>query len=126
MLKTWADAAARLVDVATGRGAADLVIRNGRWVNVHSGEIIPATDVAIADGRFAYVGPDASHAIGESTRSHRGGGPLPRPRPLRRPHACRKRHGDGDRIRPRRDPARHDHACSSIRTRSPTCSACPA
>jgi adenine deaminase len=68
MLKTWPEAAARLIDVAMGRGAADLVVRNGRWVNVHSGEIIPATDVAIADGRFAYVGPDASHAIGETTR----------------------------------------------------------
>ena len=54
-----------LVDVATGRKPADLVVRNGRWVNVHSGEIIPGTDLAIAGGRFAYCGPDASHAIGE-------------------------------------------------------------
>ena len=45
-----------------------MVIRNGKWVNVHSGEIIPATDVAIANGRFAYVGPDASHCIGKDTR----------------------------------------------------------
>lgn len=53
MLKTWPEAAARLVDVAMGRSPTDLVIRNGRWVNVHSGEIIPGTDIAIADGRFA-------------------------------------------------------------------------
>ncbi len=57
-----------LVDVATGRAPADLVVRRGRWVNVHSGEIIPATDVAIARDRIAYVGPDASHAIGPGTR----------------------------------------------------------
>jgi len=63
----WAEMATTLVDVATGRQPADLVVRNGRWVNVHSGEIIPATDIAIKGGRFAYCGADASHAIGEST-----------------------------------------------------------
>jgi adenine deaminase len=67
-MQTWPDAAARLVDVAMGRAPADLIIRNGRWVNVHSGEIIPGTDIAIAAGRFAYVGPDASHAMGDETR----------------------------------------------------------
>jgi adenine deaminase len=56
-----------LVDVAVGRRPADLVVRNGRWVNVHSGEVIPGTDIAIVAGRFAYCGPDASHAIGEGT-----------------------------------------------------------
>jgi adenine deaminase len=67
-MQTWPDAAARLVDVAMGREAADLIIRNGRGVNVHSGEIIAGTDIAIAAGRFAYVGPDASHAMGDKTR----------------------------------------------------------
>lgn len=67
-LKSWADTAARLVDTAMGRAKADMVIRKGRWVNVHSGEIIPDTDIAIAAGRFAYVGPDASHAIGPETQ----------------------------------------------------------
>ncbi|TIR43268.1 MAG: adenine deaminase, partial [Mesorhizobium sp.] len=52
--KPWTEVATQLVDVAMGRRAADLVIRNGRWVNVHSGEIIPGTDIAIAAGRFAY------------------------------------------------------------------------
>jgi adenine deaminase len=51
-----------------GRKPADLVVRNGQWVNVHSGEVIPATDLAIVDGRFAYCGPDASHCIGDATR----------------------------------------------------------
>ncbi len=56
-----------LVDVATGRKPADLVIRNGRWVCVQSGEIIEQTDIAIHSGRIAYIGEDASHAIGEHT-----------------------------------------------------------
>lgn len=63
-----------LVDVAMGRAKADLVIRNGRWVNVHSGEIIPNTDLAIVAGRFAYCGPDASHTIGENTEVVDAGG----------------------------------------------------
>ncbi|MGN6144411.1 MAG: adenine deaminase [Mesorhizobium sp.] len=59
--------ATELVDVATGRKPADLVVRGGRWVNVYSGEIVPDTDIAIVGGRFAYCGPDASHAIGDKT-----------------------------------------------------------
>lgn len=59
--------APQLVDVAMGRRPADLVIRNGRWVNVHSGEVIGGTDLAVSGGRFAYCGPDASHCIGENT-----------------------------------------------------------
>jgi adenine deaminase len=57
-----------LVDVAMGRKAASLVIRNGRWVCVQSGEIIPHTDIAISEQRIAYVGPDAAHTIGEQTQ----------------------------------------------------------
>lgn len=67
-MKTWYDTAPQLIDVAMGRSPADTVIRKGRWVNVHSGEIIPDTDIAIVGGRFAYVGPDASHAIGAETK----------------------------------------------------------
>jgi adenine deaminase len=66
--KPWAEMATLLVDVAMGRKPGDLVVRNGRWVNVHSGEIIPGTDIAMVGGRFAYCGPDASHAIGKGTR----------------------------------------------------------
>jgi adenine deaminase len=57
-----------LVDVAMGRKPADLVIRNGKWVSVQSGEIVPNTDIAIVDGRIAYVGENASHAIGKKTK----------------------------------------------------------
>ncbi|MBO0902824.1 adenine deaminase [Jiella sonneratiae] len=59
--------APRLVDVAMGRQKADLVVRGARWVNVHSGEIIPGTDIAVAAGRFAFCGADASHTIGPDT-----------------------------------------------------------
>ncbi|RPI91390.1 MAG: adenine deaminase, partial [Chloroflexi bacterium] len=57
-----------LVDCAMGRRPAALVSINGRWVCVQSGEIIPNSDVAVYNGRIAYVGPDASHAIGNETR----------------------------------------------------------
>ncbi len=66
-LATWAESASRLVAVAAGRDAADLVVRGGRVVNVHSREILDGWDVAVAAGRFAYVGPDASHCIGDAT-----------------------------------------------------------
>ena len=67
-LQSWAETAKALVDCAMGRAPADLVITDGRWVNVHSGEIIPGTDVAIVAGRFAFVGPDATHCVGDDTK----------------------------------------------------------
>jgi adenine deaminase len=60
----WHELSTQLVDVAMGRKPADLVIRNGRWVNVHSGEIIAGTDVAVSAGRIAFVGTDAGHTLG--------------------------------------------------------------
>jgi len=63
-----------LVDVAMGRTPADLVIQNGRWVCVQSGEFIPATDIAIKSERIAYVGSDASHTIGDKTEIIEAGG----------------------------------------------------
>jgi adenine deaminase len=69
VLEPWHKSARQLIDVASGRRPADLVIRKGRWVNVHSGEIIAATDIAIASGRIAYVGPDASYTIGPATKT---------------------------------------------------------
>jgi adenine deaminase len=67
-LKSWPDLAADLINVAMGRKPADTVVKNARWVNVHSGEIVPNTDIAISGGRFAYVGRDASHTIGTNTK----------------------------------------------------------
>jgi len=65
--KEWGELTRHLVDVAMGRKPADLVIRNGRWVCVQSGEILESTDIAVVGERVAYVGPDAGHTIGEGT-----------------------------------------------------------
>ncbi len=67
-LAPWSSSARSLIDVATGRAPADLLVRNGRWVNVHSGEILPGHDVAIIAGRFAAIGPDLSYTIGANTQ----------------------------------------------------------
>ncbi|MEM1298825.1 MAG: adenine deaminase [Pseudomonadota bacterium] len=64
----WQDCAARLIEVAAGRAHADMVLTGGTWVNVHSGELILGTDVAIADGRFAYCGSNARNMIGPETQ----------------------------------------------------------
>ncbi len=57
-----------LIGVAMGRTPADLVIRDGEWVCVQSGEIIPETDIAVKDGRIAFVGGSAAHCIGPDTK----------------------------------------------------------
>ncbi|WIK64725.1 adenine deaminase [Gleimia hominis] len=54
-----------LLDVGYARAHADTVIKNGKLVNVLTGEIYPA-DVAIADGRVAAVG-DVSAQTGPDT-----------------------------------------------------------
>lgn len=74
MERGWKEWRRELIDVAMGRRPADLVIRNGRWVSVQSGEILPHTDIAVAQGRIAYIGPDASHAIGAETEVVDAGG----------------------------------------------------
>ena len=66
-LKSWPELATQLIAVAAGREAADTVIRGGKLVNVHTREVLDGWQVAIAGGRFAYVGPDASHCIGPDT-----------------------------------------------------------
>ena len=67
-VNTWAESAPRLIAVARGDAPADMVIRGASWVNVHSREVIPGSDIAIADGRFACCGPDASAMIGPDTQ----------------------------------------------------------
>lgn len=57
-----------LVDCAMGRQPADLVIFDGKWVCVQTGEIIEHTDIAIINGRIAFIGQDAKHTIGKNTR----------------------------------------------------------
>ncbi len=66
--KEYAQMSKELVGVAMGRTSADMVIRNGCWVCVQSGEILDHTDVAIKGERIAYVGTDAAHTIGTETK----------------------------------------------------------
>jgi adenine deaminase len=49
-----------LLAVARGDTPADLLLRNARIVNVFTGEIDAATDIAIAHGRIAGIGPGYS------------------------------------------------------------------
>ena len=57
-----------LLDTAMGRTMADLVIKNGTWVCVQTGEFVENTDIAVKYDRIAYIGPDASHCIQKDTR----------------------------------------------------------
>jgi adenine deaminase len=63
-----------LVDVAMGRLPADLVILDGTWVCVQSGELVEHTDVAVSGQRIAYVGTGARHCIGPATHVVEAGG----------------------------------------------------
>ena len=72
--RSWTESAPLLVDVAMGRKHADLVVRNGRLVSVYSGEVIAGIDIAIAAGRFAFVGQGAEHCIGPKTKVVDAGG----------------------------------------------------
>lgn len=65
---SWPDVAPELINVAAGRAPADTVIRQGKWVNVHTREVLDNHDIAIKSGRIAYVGPDASYCTGPDTQ----------------------------------------------------------
>lgn len=65
--RTWSEITQGLVAVAMGRLPADMVIKNGRWVCVQSGEILDGMSIAIYNQRIAYVGSDANHTIGPDT-----------------------------------------------------------
>ena len=64
----WEQVSESLVDVAMGRAHADLVVSNGRWVCVQSGEILPGISVAVKEARVAFIGEDAEHTIGPDTK----------------------------------------------------------
>jgi len=67
MTETGAVAVRRgLIEVALGRRPAELVIRGGELVNVHTREIHPA-DVAISHGRIAAVGELDASSEGDDT-----------------------------------------------------------
>ncbi|MDP2727640.1 MAG: adenine deaminase C-terminal domain-containing protein, partial [Dehalococcoidia bacterium] len=59
---------ATLAKVALGQQEADLVLRDGTLLNVFTGELLEGYSVAIKGERIAYVGKDASHALGSNTR----------------------------------------------------------
>ena len=67
IIDTWQKSASRLIAVAAGREAAELVVQNCRLVNVNSREILDGWEVAVVKGRFAYVGPSANHCVGANT-----------------------------------------------------------
>ena len=73
-LMSWAKSAPSLIAVAAGREPADLVIQNCCWVNVHTREILPNSNIAIKNGRFAYCGPEILHCIGNNTTIVNGEG----------------------------------------------------
>ena len=56
-----------VIDVALGNAPADMVIKNGRLLNVHTGEIYE-TEIAIADKVIAAVGSLGEKTIGENTK----------------------------------------------------------
>ena len=56
----------KLLSVAKGETPADLVIRNGKIVNVYSGEICEG-GVAVCGDTIAAVG-DVAYCIGEGTK----------------------------------------------------------
>lgn len=53
--------------VAMGDATADMILQNCSLVNVYTREVSPNTDIAITQGRIAYVGEDASHTRGSKT-----------------------------------------------------------
>lgn len=59
---------AALIRVALGDEKADLVITGGSLVNVYTGELLENHAVAVKGERIAYVGQDARHTIGATTK----------------------------------------------------------
>lgn len=56
-----------LVDVAMGKEPADLVVKNGRLVNVYTREILDGRSVAVKGNRIAYVGEEIETMVGDDT-----------------------------------------------------------
>jgi len=59
----------KINSVAMGDDFADLILTNCSLVNVYSKEIQKKIQIAITNGRIAFVGPDASHTIGPKTKT---------------------------------------------------------
>lgn len=61
--KNLADVTADLAAVAMGKLPADLIIKNGKLVNVNIGEIQEGIDIAVKHGFIAYVGSEIDRKI---------------------------------------------------------------
>lgn len=57
----------KLINVALGKEPADIVIENGKLINVNSGEIYK-TDIAIKGARIASIGPLPKGVVGSRTQ----------------------------------------------------------
>jgi adenine deaminase len=57
----------RLMEVALGQRPADLLVRGAQVLDVFTATFLPRHDVAVADGRIAFVGPSAEHTVGPDT-----------------------------------------------------------
>ena len=68
MTSSLANSISSLNSVAMGDKKADLVLKNCNLLSVYTREIISKIQIAIIGDRIAYVGPDASHAIGSKTK----------------------------------------------------------
>jgi adenine deaminase len=56
-----------LIQVATGKDRADLVICHARLLNVYTGEFLENQCVSIKNGHIAFVGDNADHTIAPGT-----------------------------------------------------------
>ncbi|MEJ2740320.1 MAG: amidohydrolase family protein, partial [Dehalococcoidia bacterium] len=56
-----------LMNVATGKEKADLVIRDAGLVNVYSNELLPGYTIAVKGEKIAFIGKDGKHTIGKKT-----------------------------------------------------------
>jgi len=65
-LKFTGDEIKRLCRVALGREPADLILNNGRVLNVYTGEVL-RQQILTASGRIAYVGPHCDFPLGPDT-----------------------------------------------------------
>ena len=65
---SWQAQRSALIDAAMGRRKADTLVQGGKWLSVQGGNIIENIDIAIVEGRIAYIGPDAHFSIGRETK----------------------------------------------------------
>ena len=67
MTSSLANSIQSLNSVSMGDKKADLILKNCNLLSVYTREIIPKIQIAITNDRIAYVGPDATHALGSKT-----------------------------------------------------------